>query len=93
MKVMKKNHATREYTVNLSGENLIQNAEIYLLGDVNMDGKISIFDATEIQMSLAGISTLDEYQTKLADVIQDSNVSIFDATQIHLYIAGIISEL
>lgn len=93
MKVMKKNHATREYTVNVSGDNLIQNAEIYLLGDVNMDGKISIFDATEIQMSLAGISTLDEYQTKLADVIQDSNVSIFDATQIQLYIAGIIDEL
>ena len=92
MKVIKKKHATREYTISVGGENLIQNAEICLLGDVNMDGNISVSDSTEVQMSAAKLVTLDDYQLKLADANRDGNVTIYDVTQIQLYLAHLINE-
>lgn len=40
----------------------------YLLGDVDLDGKVTILDATAIQRSLAGLAELNELQQKLGDV-------------------------
>ena len=37
MRVLKKNHVTRKYTITVGGEAVTQNAEIWLLGDVNGD--------------------------------------------------------
>ena len=42
MKVSKKNHVTREYSVTVTSGTKTQNAEIHLLGDVNGDGKILV---------------------------------------------------
>ena len=44
MKVMKQNHVTREYTVTVGMENVAQDVEIWLLGDVNGDGTINVKD-------------------------------------------------
>lgn len=92
MKVMKKNHVMREYTVTVSAENVTQDVKICLLGDVNMDGAVSITDATEVQKGIAGLLSLNEYQNKLADVNKDGSVSIIDATQIQKYLAGLIDK-
>lgn len=92
MKVMKQNHVTREYTVTVESSNVTQNVKICLLGDVNMDGAVSITDATEVQKGIAGLLSLNEYQNKLADVNKDGNISINDATQIQKYLAGLIDK-
>lgn len=92
LKVMKENHVTREYTVVVGNSSVIQDVKICQLGDVNMDGTVSILDATEVQKGLAGLVSLNEYQSKLADVNKDGSVSIIDATQIQKYIAGIIDK-
>lgn len=92
LKVMKENHITREYIVVVGNSSVIQDVKICLLGDVNMDGTVSILDATEVQKGLAGLVSLNEYQSKLADMNKDGNVSIIDATQIQKYIAGIIDK-
>ncbi|MDO5124566.1 MAG: dockerin type I repeat-containing protein, partial [Eubacteriales bacterium] len=92
LKVMKENHVTREYTVVVGNSSVIQDVKICRLGDVNMDGTVSILDATEIQKGLAGLVSLNEYQSKLADVNKDGSVSVIDATQIQKYIAGIIDK-
>lgn len=92
LKVMKENHVTREYTVVVGNSSVIQDVKICLLGDVNMDGTVSILDATEVQKGIAGLLSLNEYQNKLADVNKDGNVSIIDATQIQKYIVGIIDK-
>ncbi len=63
-----------------------------LLGDVNLDGEISIIDATLIQRHLARLSTLDEKSQSNADVSGDGTVSITDATFIQQYTALIIDE-
>ena len=50
MKVSKKNHVTRAYTVTVSTGTKTQNAQIHLLGDVNGDGRINTSDVGKINM-------------------------------------------
>ncbi|MGN0558362.1 MAG: dockerin type I repeat-containing protein [Acutalibacteraceae bacterium] len=67
--------------------------EKYILGDVDMDGKVKINDATMIQKHLASIITLSQLQKKAADVTADGNVNIKDATKIQKFLAGLLTEL
>lgn len=61
------------------------------VGDVDMDGVVSILDATEIQRYLAKLKDLDivlsRYITTLADVQVDGKMSIIDATAIQRKLA------
>lgn len=59
------------------------------LGDVNMDGKLNIRDATLIQKYLAKMEDLDDVQLLLADFDENGKVNVKDATAIQKYIAGI----
>ena len=93
LKVIKKNHITREYTVNINSEDAIVNAEIFLMGDVNTDGKISVNDVTEAQQGIAELKELTDYQIKLADCDSDGILNVNDVTKLQTYIAGIIDEL
>ncbi len=58
-----------------------------LLGDVNLDGKISITDASLIQKYLAESVTLNDKQKSNADVDKNGKVSIIDAGLIQKYLA------
>lgn len=49
------------------------------MGDVNMDGRLSIHDATDIQKSIAELTYFSEGVNKMADVNGDGVVSILDA--------------
>ncbi len=60
------------------------------LGDVNMDGKLNIKDATAIQKYTAKLSEFDDIQTLLADYNADGKVNVKDATAIQKKIAGLI---
>ena len=64
----------------------------YLMGDVNLDGKITVVDATTIQRYLAQLETLSDTQKALADVDKSGNITVVDATTIQRYIAGLISS-
>ncbi len=60
-----------------------------LLGDVNLDGEISVQDATLLQSYLAGTTSFSsEDQEFAADVNSDGEVDITDSTSIQKYIAG-----
>ncbi len=61
----------------------------YELGDVNMDGKLNIKDATAIQKNTAKMLELDDIQTLLADFNEDGKVNVKDATQIQKAIVGL----
>ncbi|MGN0503993.1 MAG: dockerin type I repeat-containing protein, partial [Ruminococcus sp.] len=93
MKVMKQNHVTREYTVVVAKSSVTQDVKICKLGDVNMDGKINISDATEIQKGIAGLVSLSDYQNKLADVNKDGKSNVADATHIQKFVAGLIDKV
>ena len=58
----------------------------YDVGDVNMDGRIDILDATLIQKYVAGIVELSAEQKYLADYINDGDITVVDATKIQKFI-------
>lgn len=76
------NEYTAEFTVRIKSK--------ALLGDVNLDGKINIKDATAIQKHIAKLADLDDNNLKVADVNGDGKVNIKDATEIQKYIANIL---
>lgn len=58
-----------------------------LIGDVNNDGNINIFDVTAIQRHLAEMELLSGGGLKAADCTGDGKVSIDDATRLQMYLA------
>ena len=59
-----------------------------LLGDVDLNGEVNIFDVTLVQLYSAQSTTLTDEQLANADVNGDGYVNIFDATAIQLMLAG-----
>lgn len=59
----------------------------YSNGDVNVDGRVNIKDATEIQKYSVQLVTLSEDQIKLADYNLDGEVNILDVTEIQQVLA------
>ncbi|MBQ8539306.1 MAG: dockerin type I repeat-containing protein, partial [Ruminococcus sp.] len=97
------NYGSRVFAITNSGlcigtANPFYGAQVWLLdedlmmGDVNMDGEVNIFDATEIQFNIAGMVELTDDQMYVADVNYDGEVNIFDVTTIQEFIAGYITE-
>lgn len=89
MRVSKKSHADREYTVKVSSADVMQNVEIFPIGDVNSDGDISVVDATLVQKYIVGLEKLTDLQKKSAEVNGDGEISVVDATLIQKYIVGL----
>lgn len=89
MKVSKNAHADREYTVIVANSDVIRNAKIFAIGDVNSDGDISVVDATLVQKYIVGLENLADLQKKSADVNDDNEISVVDATLIQKYIVGL----
>ena len=97
MKVMKQNHVTREYTVTVGSSNVVQDVEIWLLGDVTGDGVVDISDATQIKRKYNGKTSIfgsadaetETYRLIVANVYSsDDSIDITDAAQIKRYYNG-----
>ncbi len=86
MKVSKTNHVSREYSVKPGASGLTQNAEIWLKGDVNGDGKISVVDSTMIASHIKKTSLLTGYALECADVNGDEKISVVDSTMVASHI-------
>lgn len=89
MKVSKNAHADRGYTVIVANSDVIRNAKIFAIGDVNSDGDISVVDATLVQKYIVGLENLKDFQKKSADVNDNNEISVVDATLIQKYIVGL----
>ncbi len=63
-----------------------------IIGDANMDSKISIKDATVIQKYIANIAVGFDIDTDIADANRDTKVNIKDATIIQKYLAKFETE-
>ena len=101
MRVMKNKHVTREYTVTVSGEAVTQNAEIWLLGDVNGDGVRDMTDVVQICRRFNGKTSVfgngdaetRAYRLKVADIYADNSIDTTDINQILRYYNGKSSAL
>ena len=58
------------------------------LGDINLDGNISVEDVTELQLYLAEMISLTYQQLRLADVNEDGIINISDVTALQWLIAS-----
>ena len=101
MKVSKKNHVTREYTVSVTTGTKTQNAEIWLFGDVNGDGIRDMTDAVQIRRKFNGKTSVfskgdaetKAYRLKVANVYTDSSLDTTDSGQIQRLFNGKSSVL
>ena len=59
-------------------------------GDTDLNGYISVTDATLVQKYVAGIEDFDKLQLFNSDVDNDGEISVVDATLIQKYIVGLI---
>lgn len=62
------------------------------IGDADMDGTVTILDATRIQRWLADLAKDNEISKVNADVDYDGSITIIDATRIQRFIAGLITK-
>ena len=89
MKVMKNNHVTREYTVVVGNSSVIQDVEIWLLGDVNGDGTINVKDKKLIFNHLNDPSgALTGYALDVGDVNRDGTINVKDKKLIFNHLKG-----
>ena len=89
MKVMKNNHVTREYTVVVGNSSVIQDVEIWLLGDVNGDGTINAKDKKIIYGHINDSTTeLTGYIFDVGDVNKDGVINAKDKKLIFGHING-----
>lgn len=90
LKVSKENHVIREYTVVVTNSSVIQNVKIYLLGDVNVDGGVSVTDVRMLALAIASgnLSSISEQGLINADVNYDGLFTVADVRRIALAIAS-----
>ena len=90
----KENHVTREYEVSVNSENITQDAQICLIGDVNLDGEVTAEDAAAIMKHLARMNIIeDQNALQNAEVTGDNEVTAEDAAKIMKYLARMIDSL
>lgn len=63
-----------------------------LIGDVDLNGTITVYDSTEVQKYIVYILTLSDEALIAADVNKDSVISVKDATMIQAYVVKLIGE-
>ncbi|MBE6763874.1 MAG: hypothetical protein E7553_05960 [Ruminococcaceae bacterium] len=93
LKVIKKGHIVGTYTVVVGEEDVTQDVTLYLLGDVNLDGKVDLNDATALFYHINGLAALDGDKLLAADVNGDGKVDLNDATSLFYFLNGLSSEL
>ena len=85
MKVSKKNHVTRAYSVTVTTGTKTQNAEIRLLGDVNGDGRINTSDVGKANMHAKNKKLLTGYEFACADINGDGRINTSDVGKINMH--------
>lgn len=74
-------------------EEVGKNVEITcLMGDVDLDGKVTIKDASKIQKNSPGIINLSDRQIMASDVTGNTIIDVRDATTIQKFLAGVPYE-
>ncbi|MBQ3417744.1 MAG: hypothetical protein IJH32_07905 [Ruminococcus sp.] len=89
LRVSKKNHVDRDYTVVISGE-MIQNVTINPLGDVTLDGKVNIRDVNNLYNHVKGsVIITDTYSLQCGDVYSPGKgVNIRDVNTLYNHVKG-----
>lgn len=78
-------------TYTFEAPNLNDEVVLTVLGDTNLDGKLSNADATKLKAAVKGMSILDRVQNFASDVNGDGRLSNADSTKLKAVIKGMTS--
>lgn len=82
VKVSKANHATREYTLTVSGGAVTQDLKIHLIGDIDGNGRITATDYVKILSHAKGTASLEDYALKCADIDGNGRITTTDYVKV-----------
>ena len=84
LKASKYNHATREYSVTVTGGEMNQDVALNLLGDISGDGKINVGDTAKCYSHVRKTNVLtDAYVLACADISGDGRINVGDTAKIY----------
>ena len=86
---------TTQITITAGGKSATVNVKVQdapLYGDVDLDGQVTVKDATLVQKYLVKNSTLTDLQKYAANVFDKDEINIKDATYIQKFVNGSISS-
>ena len=85
---LKKNHAARTYEITVAANDVAQNVEIWLYGDVTGDGQVRMNDYAKVLAAVRGTEPLEGYSALCGDVTGDGAIRINDYAQILAHVRG-----
>ncbi len=88
LQVSKNNHVTREYTVEVTSEEVELDVAIWLKGDVNGDGDVTVKDKKVIFNHMEGTAILTDYAFAVGDVDGNGDIVAKDKKMIYNHIEG-----
>lgn len=86
LKVEKKGHAPWTEKITVGSADVTKDVTIYLIGDVNGDGAISVSDMQRLYAHLNGTKPLTD--TSTADVNNDKVISVSDMQRLYAHLNG-----
>ena len=89
LRVMKKNHVTRIYNIEIANNNITQNVKICLIGDLNGDGKVNNKDWNRLYNHINELDILTGYELLCADINKDERVNIKDWNRMYDHITEV----
>ena len=89
LRVSKENHATREYEVTVTSEEVTAELVIHLSGDINGDGKVNTIDTARVNSHARSIAALVGYEQICADVNNDGKINTIDVARINAHARGV----
>jgi len=87
LEIRKANHAVCKYDITVDGDDVTQDAEMYLSGDANHDGKSDTNDVVAILRYVVGYAATNFY-SEIADINEDGTVDTNDAVSILRKVVG-----
>lgn len=89
MRVSKVNHVIRDYIITVAAENVTQNIEIYLNGDMDRDSSVNAKDMVLLKKHLIGTDPLSSKQLEAADGNSDNIIDLLDLIRLKKLLAGV----
>ena len=87
LKATKDGHITREYSIDVGKDTVIQNVELYIPTDLTGDGKIDAKDLSRIYAHISQTDPLEYYEEKCGDVAgNDGFVNSADLERLYAHV-------
>lgn len=88
LRISKKNHATREYSVAVSFKETVFNGKICLIADTNGDGKLNAKDSAFYRSCVNNLKTPDAYTKLCMDINGDGKINTKDCSALRSHLTN-----